>query len=250
MRGPSRADCSFLSSCDEHISPSLAPNAARWVGCALAPAKPSISESRQKRIEARLDTPCLPTMSSSSASNLRLMSDLKTMKQNPPEGVSASPLGDENLHVWGGTIFGTDDTPWEGGIYSMRLTFPEQYPDKPPRVRFTSEMVSSTCPRGEQLQQHGACVEGCTSLRHPKRVAAGGGKNAREARKKRPSSSSRTLASPQPLAAPCRSTPPFSHQIRARSSSDSFDPAAAARSCACRGSSTPTSTPTGRSAWT
>ena len=82
-----------------------------------------------------------PAMSNASASNLRLTSDLKTMKQNPPEGVSASPLGDENLHVWGGTIFGTDDTAWEGGIFSMRLTFPEQYPDKPPRVRFTSEMV-------------------------------------------------------------------------------------------------------------
>ena len=80
-------------------------------------------------------------MSTASASNLRLMSDLKTMKQNPPEGVSASPLGDENLHVWGGSIFGTDDTAWEGGIFSMRLTFPEQYPDKPPRIRFTSEMV-------------------------------------------------------------------------------------------------------------
>ena len=79
--------------------------------------------------------------SNSSGSSLRLMSDLKTMKQQPPDGVSASPVGDENLYVWGGTIFGTDDTPWEGGIFSMRLTFPEQYPDKPPRVRFTSEMV-------------------------------------------------------------------------------------------------------------
>jgi ubiquitin-conjugating enzyme E2 A len=80
-------------------------------------------------------------MASSSSSSLRLMSDLKTMKQNPPEGVSASPMLDENLYVWGGTVFGPDDTAWEGGIYSMRLTFTEQYPDKPPRVRFTSEMV-------------------------------------------------------------------------------------------------------------
>mmetsp|Transcript_19281 Transcript_19281/g.58157 ORF Transcript_19281/g.58157 Transcript_19281/m.58157 type:complete len:155 (+) Transcript_19281:104-568(+) len=79
-------------------------------------------------------------MASSSSSSLRLMSDLKTMKQNPPEGVSASPMSDENLYVWGGTVFGPDDTAWEGGIYSMRLTFTEQYPDKPPRVRFTSEM--------------------------------------------------------------------------------------------------------------
>eukprot|EP00966_Prymnesium_polylepis_P178047 4122876-Prymnesium_polylepis.1 len=63
------------------------------------------------------------------------------MKQQPPDGVSASPLGDENLYVWAGTVFGPDDTPWEGGIFSMRLTFTEQYPDKPPRIRFTSEMV-------------------------------------------------------------------------------------------------------------
>ena len=52
-------------------------------------------------------------------------------------------MADENLYVWGGTVFGPDDTPWEGGIFSMRLTFTEQYPDKPPRVRFTSEMVHS-----------------------------------------------------------------------------------------------------------
>jgi len=74
------------------------------------------------------------------------MSDLKTMKQNPPDGVSASPMSDENLYVWGGTVFGPDDTAWEGGIYSMRLTFTDQYPDKPPRVRFTSEMVRSPPP--------------------------------------------------------------------------------------------------------
>ena len=78
----------------------------------------------------------------SKASSLRLMSDLKTMKQNPPEGVSASPLTEENLYIWGCTIVGPDDTPWEGGIYSLRITYGDQYPDKPPRVRFTSEMVS------------------------------------------------------------------------------------------------------------
>jgi ubiquitin-conjugating enzyme E2 A len=48
------------------------------------------------------------------------------------------------MYIWGGTVFGPDDTPWEGGIFSMRLTFTDQYPDKPPRVRFTSEMVRSS----------------------------------------------------------------------------------------------------------
>lgn len=37
-------------------------------------------------------------------------------------------------------VFGPDDTPWEGGIFSLRITFTEHYPEKPPRVRFTSEM--------------------------------------------------------------------------------------------------------------
>ena len=27
-----------------------------------------------------------------------------------------------------------------GGIYQLRITFPDQYPSKPPRVRFISEM--------------------------------------------------------------------------------------------------------------
>ncbi|EOD37586.1 hypothetical protein EMIHUDRAFT_122356 [Emiliania huxleyi CCMP1516] len=84
--------------------------------------------------------------STAQSSALRLMSDLKTMKQSPPEGVSASPMSEDNLFVWGGTVFGPDDTAWEGGIYSMRLTFTDQYPDKPPRVRFTSEMVRGSVP--------------------------------------------------------------------------------------------------------
>ncbi|KAA8492100.1 Ubiquitin-conjugating enzyme E2 2 [Porphyridium purpureum] len=75
-----------------------------------------------------------------SASRLRLMTDLKMMNQEPPDGCSASPLSESNLFVWGATIFGPSETPWEGGVYSLRLTFTEQYPEKPPRVRFTCEM--------------------------------------------------------------------------------------------------------------
>eukprot|EP00002_Diphylleia_rotans_P025945 TRINITY_DN514_c0_g3_i6.p1 TRINITY_DN514_c0_g3~~TRINITY_DN514_c0_g3_i6.p1 ORF type:complete len:157 (-),score=21.63 TRINITY_DN514_c0_g3_i6:155-625(-) len=76
----------------------------------------------------------------SSAAILRLMSDLKQIRHNPPEGVSASPVSDENMFVWEATIFGPEETPWEGGIYSLRLSFSEQYPSKPPKVRFISDM--------------------------------------------------------------------------------------------------------------
>lgn len=68
------------------------------------------------------------------------MSDLKQMRTEPPEGVSAAPLSDSNIFVWGATIFGPSDTPWEGGVYSLRLTFNDMYPEKPPKVRFITEM--------------------------------------------------------------------------------------------------------------
>jgi ubiquitin-protein ligase len=32
------------------------------------------------------------------------------------------------------------ETPFEGGIFSLRMQFSERYPDKPPRVRFTTPM--------------------------------------------------------------------------------------------------------------
>lgn len=44
------------------------------------------------------------------------------------------------MFAWSATIFGPPDTPWEGGVYSLRLSFPAQYPAKAPRVRFTTKM--------------------------------------------------------------------------------------------------------------
>lgn len=71
---------------------------------------------------------------------LRLMSDFKAIQADPPSGVSASPVSEDNLFTWNATIIGPDESPWEGGIYQVRLQFPDQYPEKAPRVRFITEM--------------------------------------------------------------------------------------------------------------
>merc|ERR1711998_426269 len=70
----------------------------------------------------------------------RLMGDLKELTMEPNEGCSAAPLNDDNPFVWAGSLFGPADTPWEGGIFSMRVFFSPEYPVKPPKVRFTCEM--------------------------------------------------------------------------------------------------------------
>jgi len=77
----------------------------------------------------------------SRAALTRLMSDLKEMQSTPPEGCSAAPLKEDNLFLWNASIIGPDESPWEGGIYSLRLQFPDTYPSKPPKVRkFDSSM--------------------------------------------------------------------------------------------------------------
>jgi ubiquitin-conjugating enzyme E2 A len=71
---------------------------------------------------------------------LRLQSDLRQICTDPPDGCSASPSSDSDMFVWAASIFGPADTPWEGGVFSLRLTFSEGYPNRPPKVRFTGPM--------------------------------------------------------------------------------------------------------------
>jgi ubiquitin-conjugating enzyme E2 A len=41
---------------------------------------------------------------------------------------------------WNAVIFGPPDTPFEDGIFKLILTFDEDYPTKPPSVKFVSRM--------------------------------------------------------------------------------------------------------------
>lgn len=72
----------------------------------------------------------------------RLMRDFKRIQQDSASasgGISASPLAD-NVMIWNAIIIGPEDTPFEDGTFRLCLTFDEQYPNKPPTVKFTSEI--------------------------------------------------------------------------------------------------------------
>ncbi|KAL6178101.1 hypothetical protein ACLB2K_049620 [Fragaria x ananassa] len=69
----------------------------------------------------------------------RLMRDFKRLQQDPPAGISGAPQ-DNNITLWNAVIFGPDDTPWDGGTFKLTLQFTEDYPNKPPTVRFVSRM--------------------------------------------------------------------------------------------------------------
>ncbi|XP_077242533.1 ubiquitin-conjugating enzyme E2 19-like [Tasmannia lanceolata] len=65
----------------------------------------------------------------------RLQSELMALMMSGDPGVSAFPEGD-NIFCWKGTITGSNDTVYEGMVYRLSLSFPIDYPFKPPKVKF------------------------------------------------------------------------------------------------------------------
>lgn len=69
----------------------------------------------------------------------RLMRDFRRMQNDPRNGVDGAPM-DNNIMAWQAVIFGPDDTPWEGGTFQLVMEFTEDYPNKPPIVKFVTKM--------------------------------------------------------------------------------------------------------------
>ncbi|CAG0917918.1 unnamed protein product [Notodromas monacha] len=70
----------------------------------------------------------------------RLMAEYKQLTVNPPEGIIAGPMNEENFFEWEALITGPEDTPFEGGVFPAKLQFPSDYPLSPPKMQFTCEM--------------------------------------------------------------------------------------------------------------
>ncbi|TIB87865.1 ubiquitin-conjugating enzyme [Wallemia mellicola] len=70
----------------------------------------------------------------STASRRRLIRDFKRLSSDPPGGASSIAFISIVL------ITTTGETPFEDGTFRLLLNFDEQYPNKPPSVKFLSKM--------------------------------------------------------------------------------------------------------------
>jgi len=70
----------------------------------------------------------------------RLFREYKDLLLNPPDGVTAGPVSEQNYFEWEALIAGPPGTPYEGGVFVARLKFPRDYPLNPPKMTFISEM--------------------------------------------------------------------------------------------------------------
>ncbi|XP_003386065.1 PREDICTED: ubiquitin-conjugating enzyme E2 G1-like [Amphimedon queenslandica] len=71
---------------------------------------------------------------------LLLKRQLMDLQKTPVEGFSAGLIDDDDIFSWEVMIMGPPDTFYEGGFFKAHLLFPKEYPQKPPKMKFVSEL--------------------------------------------------------------------------------------------------------------
>merc|ERR1711998_350159 len=73
-------------------------------------------------------------------------------------GFSAGLVDDSNVFEWQICIVGPPDTLYEGGFFNAIMTFPDDYPNMPPKLRFTTDIWHPNV-----YEDGGVCI----SILHP-----------------------------------------------------------------------------------
>ncbi|RFU81237.1 ubiquitin-conjugating enzyme [Trichoderma arundinaceum] len=75
-----------------------------------------------------------------STAHRRLLQEYRALTNNPPEGITAGPVSEDDLLHWECLIQGPEGTPFEGGVFPAELKFPKDYPLAPPTMKFLADM--------------------------------------------------------------------------------------------------------------
>ncbi|TWW74137.1 Ubiquitin-conjugating enzyme E2 G1 [Takifugu flavidus] len=62
------------------------------------------------------------------------------LNKSPVDGFSAGLIRDNDLYRWEVMIIGPPDTLYEGGVFKAHLTFPKDYPLRPPKMKFITDI--------------------------------------------------------------------------------------------------------------
>jgi ubiquitin-protein ligase len=65
----------------------------------------------------------------------RIRKELKDIISDPPFGITVCPSRD-NILKMDATIVGPEGTPYSGGVFQLNIVLPNNYPFKPPTIKF------------------------------------------------------------------------------------------------------------------
>jgi len=78
---------------------------------------------------------------SNSARIFRLKKELTGLNnERESDNISAAPIEEKDITHWRAIIIGPDETPYANEIMSLDIQFPEDYPFKPPKVKFITSV--------------------------------------------------------------------------------------------------------------
>ncbi|KAJ6115941.1 Ubiquitin-conjugating enzyme E2 pex4 [Penicillium sp. IBT 18751x] len=79
--------------------------------------------------------------SPSSQTTQRLLRELKDYAKSPNEVLlHLGPVDEEDLLRWEAVLKGVNGSPYEGGLWHLRIVIPPNYPLAPPTITFTTKI--------------------------------------------------------------------------------------------------------------